>query len=193
MVQQSSHMNGPRLPVYLPLWEITKVTHLSVTLNKAQAYKDQLVKGLERLDRFEVQGINPHALIAAETTTFKVTVTTSSGSYSATVNVTAKLPFEFTTGLANVPQGVPVLLNGKNQSSYNWTIAGPAGSKCYFDDSANRNPAFTPDTVGKYIITEKGSGATLTVYAGTWTGMITGQDAKGDPSLQGVQLAMTAK
>jgi hypothetical protein len=154
---------------------------LNLTLGKASVYKDQLVKNLVSLDRFTVQGINPEALIDAQTSSFKVTVTTSSGTYSAIVNVVAKLPYEFTTGLSDVPIGAPVLLNGKVQTSYNWTIAGPAGSKSEFDTPAGRNPVFTPDTVGKYAIVEKVSGVSLNVYAGTWAGAITGQDAKGQP------------
>jgi hypothetical protein len=157
---------------------------LSVTLNKASAYKDQLLKNLDIQDRYTVQGINPHDLIGAETTTFKVVVTTTSGSYSATVDITARLPYEFTTGLSDVPIGVPVLMNGKTQTSYTWSIAGPAGSKSELDEPASKNPVFIPDMVGKYTLTEKVSGASINVYAGTWAGAITGQDNKGQPLAQ---------
>ena len=158
---------------------------VKVTLDRAPAYKAAIVNGLEKLDRFMVQGINPHALDSAEATVFKVNVITTSGTYSGTVTVTAKLPYAFTTGLENVPLGVPVLLHGENQTAYNWTIAGPAGSKAAFDDAASQNPAFTPDFTGKYVIAEKNGNATLNVYAGTWEGVITGQDAKGRPLAAG--------
>ena len=154
---------------------------LNITLNNLQAYKDQVIKNLKILERYVVQGINPEAVIDAQTATFKVDVTSSSGKYSATATVTANLPYEATTGLADVPQGVPVLLNGKTQKSYDWVIAGPAGSKAEFDQSNVRNPVFIPDMTGKYVITEKTSNSTINVYAGTWAGAITGIDAKGLP------------
>jgi hypothetical protein len=162
-----------------------KTDTLSVTLDKAPAYKAQLVKNIESLDRFNVQGISPHVIGDTKTSTFTVTVTTSSGKYTGKVAVTAKLPYDVTLGIQDVPQGIPVLLNGKQQSSYNWTIAGPAGSKADLDEPAKRNPVFTPDVAGKYVLTEKVSGATLNVFAGTWSGAITGQDAKGNPLAAG--------
>ena len=162
-----------------------KADTVKVTLDKAPAYKAAIIKGLENLDRFMVQGINPHALDTAVATTFKVNVTTSSGTYSGTVTVTAKLPYAFTTGLQDVPAGVPALLHGKNQKAYNWTIAGPAGSKAELDDATSQNPMFIPDFNGKYVLTEKNSNATLSVYAGTWEGTITGQNDKGRPLAAG--------
>ncbi len=152
-----------------------------VTLGNSGAYKAKLIGGLETLDRFTVQAINPHALIAAETATFKVTVTTSSGSYTDTVNVNADLPYVVSTGLANVAQGEPVLIGGKSQDAYVWKISGPTGSNSTLTDTDTKNPSFTPDITGKYTLTETKSGATLNVYAGTWAGAITGQDAKGRP------------
>ena len=163
----------------------TKGADLEVTLPSAQAYKDELLKNLELLDRFEVQAINPESLIKAETSSFELSVLTSSGTYKATANITASMPYDFTTGLADVPKGVPVLLNGKKQASYGWTIAGPAGSTATLDSPSSRNPMFTPDVVGKYILAESVSNVTFNVYAGTWEGAITGQDAKGRPLAAG--------
>ncbi|MDP2743998.1 MAG: carboxypeptidase regulatory-like domain-containing protein [Dehalococcoidia bacterium] len=153
----------------------------SVTLADDAAYKAEIVKGLKLLDRFEVQAINPHTLLASEVATFKVTAVTSSGTYTGTVNVSADLPFAFSTGLQNVPRGVAVLLNGKKQPSYDWAVAGPEGSKAAVADASARNPHFIPDVVGKYTVTEKKSGAKVEVFAGTWAGVITGQDDKGKP------------
>ncbi len=152
-----------------------------VTLSSAAAYKDQLMASMEIMDRVMVQPINPHALIAAETATFKVTVTTSSGTYSGNVNVTANLPYIISTGLSNVAKGEPVLLSGKVQAAYEWAIAGPTGSTATIRENMSRNPSFTPDVVGKYTLTEKKSAATLEIYAGTWAGAITGQNAQGQP------------
>ncbi len=154
---------------------------LKVTIGDAAAYKAQLIKGLKTLDRFGVQGINPHSLEAAEIATFKVTVTTSSGSYSDTVNVTAHLPYVVSLGIQNVPKGLPVLLQGKTQSAYDWALAAPNDSKATLNDSSDQNPSFTPDVSGKYTLAEKNSGATVNVYAGTWGGAISGQDANGRP------------
>ncbi|MDP2917381.1 MAG: hypothetical protein Q8O16_05560, partial [Dehalococcoidia bacterium] len=158
-----------------------KADTTTITLGQAPAYKVELVKRLEILDRVMVMGINPHSLTDANTVTFKVTVTTSSGKYSGTTTVAANLPYEFTLGIQNVPIGVPVLLNGKQQSSYNWSIAGPTGSTVKLDDPASRNPVFTPDATGKYTLTEANSKATIDVYAGRWAGAISGIDQKGRP------------
>ncbi|MBI4188353.1 MAG: carboxypeptidase regulatory-like domain-containing protein, partial [Chloroflexi bacterium] len=154
---------------------------ITVTLGNAKAYKIALLAALKQRDSFTVQAINPHALGAAETATFKVTVTTSSGKYSDTVNVVASLPYAVNGGLANVPVGVPVLLHAKNQGNYNWVITSPTDSKAVMDNARDQNPSFTPDVVGKYSLTEKVSGVALDVYAGTWAGAITGLDAKGRP------------
>jgi hypothetical protein len=159
----------------------TTTDTLSVTLAKAADYKAALVKNLTILDRYEVLGISDEALIDAKTETFNVAVTTSSGTYNGTVSVTANVPYDTTTSLGNVPVGLPVLLNGKTQTSYNWTLVAPAGSKAVLTDPSSRNPAFTPDITGKYTITEATGKGSLDVYGGTWVGAITGQNAKGQP------------
>lgn len=153
----------------------------TVTLADLTAYKAELFHHLEPLDRFMVQGIDPHSLEAAEEATFKVTVTTSSGTYSDTVHVGAHLPYAISIGIPNVAVNVPVLLHGKTQDAYGWTLALPTGSSAALDDSSAQNPAFTPDVAGKYALSEANSGTTLEVYAGTWLGVIVGQDEKGQP------------
>lgn len=153
----------------------------TVTLADLAAYKTELFHHLESLDRFMVQGIDPHSLETAEEATFKVTVTTSSGNYSDRVNVAAHLPYVISTGIQNVPVNVPVLLHGKNQDAYSWSLILPAGSSAALDDSSVQNPAFTPDVAGKYALSEANSGTALDIYAGTWTGVIIGQDDKGEP------------
>ncbi len=153
----------------------------AVKLGDSAAYKEELIGGLRIVDRFTVQAINPHSLEAAEVTTFKVTVKTSSGEYSDTVNAVAHLPYVWNPGLSNVPKGLTVLLHGKEQSSYSWTMTAPSGSTASLNDVSSQNPSFIPDAVGKYILTEGTSGATLNVYAGTWAGSITGQNSDGRP------------
>ena len=152
-----------------------------VTLNNTSAYKEHFTGQLEKLERVEVQPINPHVLDDAETCTFQVTIITNTGNYKDTVNVTIPLPYALSTGLRNVPVGVAVLLHGKSQNSYNWTITSPAGSKAELADAQSRYPYFTPDFAGEYILTEKVSNASLSVYAGTWQGAISGMDDKGQP------------
>ncbi|MBI4330248.1 MAG: hypothetical protein HY673_03075 [Chloroflexi bacterium] len=152
-----------------------------VTLADAAAYKAELVKHLELLDRYEVLGVNPHSLTDAIRATFRVTVTTSSGEYPRTVNVTAQLPFVFTTGIHNVAVGEPVLVNARKQNSYSWSLSGPSGSAAALDSPSDRNPYFIPDVAGKYTLTEATGRGSVDVYAGTWAGAITGEDAKGRP------------
>jgi hypothetical protein len=154
---------------------------LTVTLDDAAAYKAALVTVLQPVDRFGVQAINPHALDAAEVATFKLTVTTSSGSYSDSVNVSADLPYVIGTGVSNVGIQVPVLLRGAAQESYSWTMAGPSGSSASLAEATSQYPSFTPDVEGKYTLTEATSGASFDVYAGTWMGVIVGLDANGRP------------
>ena len=158
---------------------------LNVKLGTAQEYKAQFLKGLEILDRAGVLGISPFAIEEGEATTFDVTVVTSSGTYKDSVNVLAAIPYVVSLGIRDVPIGEPVLLNTKNVASYQWALTGPAGTKAAITDDKTRNPSFTPDIVGKYTLSEKTSGANVEVYAGTWAGSITGQDAKGRPVTAG--------
>ncbi len=152
---------------------------ITVTMAAAKDYKTALLGGLELIDRWMVQPINPHALALAKDATFKVTVTTSSGKYSGTVTVSAKIPYEVSTGLEVVPVSVPVLLHGKSSAVYDWKLVGPTGTKAVLDNKRDQNPSFTPDVVGKYTLSESTSGTTLVIYGGTWTGAISGLDATG--------------
>ncbi len=153
----------------------------TVSLADLAAYREELFHHLQALDRFVVQGIDPHSLEAAGETAFKVTVTTSSGTYSDTVHVVAHLPYAVSLGIQNVPVNVPVLLHGKTQDIYAWVLASPGGSSTALDDFSAQNPSFTPDIAGKYTLTEITSSTSLNVYAGTWTGVIVGKDENGKP------------
>jgi len=136
---------------------------------------------MENHERFMLQPITPLALEEAEVATFKVTVTVGSTSYSDTVNITAELPYVINPGVRDVPIGLTVLLHGKTQETYDWSITGPSGSTATLDSSSVQNPAFTPDVQGRYVATEATSGASIEVYAGKWVGVITGIGADSRP------------
>lgn len=125
-------------------------------------------------DRFQVQGVNNFHLEKAGEITLKFTVTTTSGTYSGTAVVNAALPYTTSTGLAQVPNNVPVLVHGKDQASYNYTLTDPSGADAtaLLDDPTSQNPVFTPTAVGKYTLTETGSATSLDIYSGTWVGAL---------------------
>ncbi|MBI2850470.1 MAG: carboxypeptidase regulatory-like domain-containing protein [Chloroflexi bacterium] len=154
---------------------------ITVTLSEAKDFKEELLALLNQSDRLGVQGINPAALEEAETVALKAAVTTSSGTYSDTVNVVVKLPYVVNPGISNVPVGLPVLVHAKTEPIYKWVLMLPEGSKAAVDDDKDRDPSFTPDVAGKYTLANKANGAALDIYAGTWAGAISGLDAKGRP------------
>jgi hypothetical protein len=183
----------------------------TVTLPAENAYKEELIHVLSEppiaeedlppniplpegefpgglQDRFQVVGVNPHALEEAALVHLMVTVTTSSGSYADEVEIDAHLPWKVTTGIGNLPLGIPVLLHGKEQASYDWALTTPSGSSASLADAASQNPEFTPDVRGLYslTVTDIGAGApvTLLVDGGEWEGAITAQDADGRPLAQ---------
>jgi hypothetical protein len=190
---------------------ITDETTLTpkVTLPALDAYKDELFKVLEEppikeaelppnvelppggfvggiQDRFEVVGIDPFALEEAGMVTLKLTVTTDSGSFSDEVEIHTALPWKPVAGIENVPIGIPVLLHGKAQASYNWALVTPAGSSATLDDGAIQNPSFTPDVGGRYTVTVTDEATASAVEmeafaANRWTGVISGQDGNGRP------------
>ncbi len=133
-----------------------------ITLPDLKTYKEKIVEASgvymgtrdaqgnaikEPLNRLMVQSVVPLALEDAQTATFKVTVTISGRTFTDTVNVVANLPFFETLGIGNVPVGVPIILHGKTQGSYNWTVTStPAGSQLTaVTDSTLQNPHFIPD------------------------------------------------
>jgi hypothetical protein len=172
----------------------TKSDTINVRLAKANAFKYGLTQAVGQLERIQVCGISPYALEEANVMTFQVTATTTSGKYTATVNVTATMPFVVTTGLQDVPKGDAVLVQGKTQAKYAWTLTDPTDSKATLLDADTRYPYFTPDVVGKYTLTDKANNASLDVFAGTWSsGAITRQDAKGNPLAAGCTICHDGK
>jgi len=138
-------------------------------------------------NRFVVAGISPHAVTDTGAIKLDVAVTTSSGTVHAATTVAATLPWPVSTGNRNVPTGLPVLLHGKTQASYDWALFAPADSNARLLDATTQNPEFTPDVVGKYELTVTDLATkkltTLSVSAGTWHGIVTGQDAQGRPTV----------
>lgn len=144
------------------------------------------------VDRFAVQGVNPFHLDETGRVPLRVEVATDiGGPYSKDVSVVAALPFRPSTGLPKVPIGIPVLLHGKDQGSYDWALAKPFGSLAVLAEPTGRNPHFTPDLSGLYVVTvtdrtgEEPEAVRLEIYAGTWQGAITGVDDQGRPFASG--------
>jgi len=149
-----------------------------------------------RLNRNQVLGITSQALISGLQLGFQVTMTSGPDVVTTPVTVTVKPMFVPQASTRNVPIGQPVLLQGKSftnnvfssavapvlQTTWNWTLAPPAGSGAVLNDPATINPDFTPDVPGIYTATESVAGQTLTIYAGSWQGAVTGLDANGDPT-----------
>ncbi len=131
----------------------------------------EFVGGLQ--DRYQVVGINPYALERAGHAALAFTVVTTSGEYPDEADIHVALDWRVNPGLRNVPINVPVLLSGKDDTSYNWSfMQTPAGSSAALTDPLTQYPEFTPDVVGLYKVMDGVSGEMLEVYAGTWRGVI---------------------
>jgi hypothetical protein len=138
-------------------------------------------------DRFGVVAVNPFALEEGGAVTLTVTVVTSSGTYTGTGVIATPLPWTTSTGVENVAVGIPVIVHGKTQASYNWVLTAPSGSSATLTDATSQSPEFTPDVPGTYSLTvtdlASGSPATIPVVAGLWRGVIVGQDANSRPTV----------
>ncbi len=189
-----------------------------VTLPGDTVYKDELIKilgeppadpdanlppGIEILpgdfsaglqDRYQVVAVNPLMQEDAAHVALLLTVVTSSGTYTATLDVQAALPWKVASGLHNVPIGRAVLMHAKNRPEgdtdpYDWTLIRPGGSSATLIDPTTQDPWFNPDLAGKYTLRVTDPATTdviaIDVYAGTWVGAITGKD----PGIDGLPLA----
>ena len=179
---------------------------VTITLPDRAAFKEHLVEVLQEpaiphanypsyvparesigglQNRWGIAGASPHAVIDAAAIVFDLELVTTSGTYNTTATVAAKIPFKTATGVTNVPIGIPVLLHGRSQATYDWKLTKPAGSAATLLDAATQSPDFTPDVKGTYklTVTDLASGApvTLTIYAGKWQGMVAGVNADGRP------------
>jgi len=145
----------------------------------------EFVGGLQ--DRFQVVAINPFALERAGEAALHFAVTTTSGTYSAAVAVHTELEWRVNPGIRNVPIDIPVLLYGKEQASWDWMFTSvQPGSMSIMMDSDTQTPEFVPDVPGMYTVQELVSGVTMVIHAGTWRGIIVGQDANGRPVTEGL-------
>ncbi len=136
-------------------------------------------------DRYQVVGINPFAIEEAALVIVEVWVTTTSGVHHGEGEIHTALPFKPSSGLRNVPIGVPVLLKGKAQNGYDWTLTAPGGSGATLYGGGSSSPYFTPDVEGMYVATVTDR-ATMTpvdleIYAGEFRGVIAGEDGDGRP------------
>ena len=136
---------------------------------------NEIEKGLQ--DRNQVVAINPMGMEKGEEVPLTFSVTTSSGTYSASVNVVTELPWVVNTGLKTVPVGVPVLLYAKDNDTYHWEITQkPADSNATLTGEDTQTPWFTPDVVTDattFRIQEmNGSGADLEIHVGRYHGVI---------------------
>ncbi|HEY6873104.1 MAG TPA: carboxypeptidase regulatory-like domain-containing protein [Geobacteraceae bacterium] len=158
--------NGPAVTVKLPDVAVCK-----------NALLKRLRKDGRLLDRWMVLGIAPSDLREAGNITLTAIATTSTGTYSDTVHIFADLKdlADVNPGLQNVAVGRPVLLQGKQQPSYRWSLAAPPGSAVVLKDGATRNPYFTPDAAGAYTVRE-GDKERLTIYAGHWQGIVAAEE-----------------
>ena len=156
----------------------------TITLADMDSYKEAVVEGTQAADRISVLGINPYALEEGTTAVLKVTVTTSSGTYTDTVNVVADTGLTVTSGLGNVGLGVPQLLQAASgEATYSWSLTEkPGTSTASIVDADTRWPIFTPDAFGTYELTEASTGGVITLNAGRWAGAITGLDQNGRPT-----------
>jgi len=183
---------------------------LTATLGAENAYRGQLIEVLEEApigpeqlppnvpppgegffgglqNRWQVVGVNPFALEEGGLVSFDVMVTTGSGTYEVEYDLHTTLKWKVSTGLSNIPIGIPVLLHGKQQASYDWALTPPGGSSATLMDATGQSPDFTPDVVGTYTVTATDEATmeavTLTIYAGTWKGIIIGEDSAGNPTV----------
>ena len=78
-----------------------------------------------------------------------------------------------------------MLLYGKTQGAYDWALTRPGNVERELVDATTQYPEFTPDWPGVYTVTvtdeATGEPGDLQIYAGTWRGVIVGQDADGRP------------
>lgn len=139
------------------------------------------VPNFETLDRLQVLPIAPAAFESAARTPFKVFARIGNAApfstFSTTVlasSPTNTMPFVPNPGIRNVPVGQPVVIQGNVRNTYNWSIAAPTGSNVTtLNNPTTRFPSFIPDAPGTYLVTETGASNTITIYAGTYVGILT--------------------
>jgi formate-dependent nitrite reductase cytochrome c552 subunit len=139
-------------------------------------------------DRFHVVGMDPFSLEETALVALEVEVVTTSGTYHGEGEIHTAIPWKPSPGLRTAPIGIPMLLHGKEQESYDWALDPPPGSSATLMDATTQNPEFIPDVPGLYKIevtdmTDDGKAGPvlLRIYGGTWRGAIVDQDGDGRP------------
>ena len=157
-------------------------------------------------NRWQVVGINPFALEETGLVELEVSVVTGSGEYSDASEIHTRLPWKPANAIRNVGLGIPVLLHGRDHvdedgdginddtgfpTTYSWSLTGPSNSEATLTDPDQQNPEFVPDVDGRYTLqitdTTRLPGnedVVIEIWAGTWEGVITGQDANGLPEAE---------
>jgi len=139
------------------------------------------------VDRYQPVPISyEQALTFGPATKFKVEATLGGRTYAAFVTVNAAIPAVPTTGLTNVPVNAPVVLQGQfpfktaagayvftPKATWDWSIAGPAGTTVLLNDPTTPYPDFTPTAAGTYVVSEGGA-ERLRLFAGTYQGAMSG-------------------
>ncbi len=164
---------------------------LTVTVTAGQDYRAALVaRALPALDRTTIVPVNGFTSELAQNAEFMVWIFGNDGKIYYDIakvkannnNVSTYAPV-LTSGINNVPAKMPVLLNARGTGPYTWSFTTrPGGSGAALDATNIKNPYFTPDIVGQYVLnvvtTPTGTTVpatdTLTIYAGDWRGAITG-------------------
>ncbi|MEJ2286438.1 MAG: hypothetical protein P8X85_22905, partial [Desulfobacterales bacterium] len=138
-------------------------------------------------NRFQVVGINPFSLEEAGKVTITAVVMTASGEFEAEAEIHTSLPWKVKADINNQATGIPILLHGKDQASYNWTLSGrPWNSSAVLMEGTTQNPELIPDIRGQYTVSvtdlAEDKTVNIDIYAGTWQGAVTGQDMDGRPT-----------
>lgn len=173
-----------------------------VTMPTITNYKAELVRHIQGLlvstltgtvlsDRAAIVPINPESLELAISSEYKLRVATTSGKYffglarvtDSTGRTAAQTFAAVNPGIPNVAVNVPVLLRAATSSGYTWgVVSAPAGTAPVLNDVNTQFADFTASVPGTYVISQTtGTVSTFTLYAGTWRGVIVGQDANGRP------------
>jgi hypothetical protein len=167
-------------PPFIVLRAGEDTSSLTLTFGDLEMYKEALVEHLRLPERGSVVAVNPLALEEAEHTAVELIVETTSGTYAASVDLIAELPVAVSSGIRNIARGVPSMVQAPpSASGYAWTMTRPMASAAALDSASSRWPLFVPDQVGLYMLNEGSTGTSLQIYAGDWSGGITGLDGPG--------------
>ncbi len=191
------YMDG--LPSSITAGTVSSPT-IAVTIPTGLDYRQQLVNLALNpgtswdTNRYRVVPVNDTNMALATETRYVLTVFGDDGNVywdligvKASDNNVATFAPVHTTGEPVVPINLPVLITASTGSfvpgTTTWSLVGPAGSTATLSSSTDQYPYFTPDSSGAYTVTDNNTGATVTVYAGTWRGVIVGAPTGTNPLL----------